>query len=121
MNQQAFTYDDVLLVPNYNSHESRRAVDISVTDRSGKLQLKLPVFTANMDSVTESGMANFIGDKGGIGVLHRFLSVEKNVEEFKKCVHKTFVSIGCSELDMERAEALRAAGAEYFCVDVAHA
>ncbi|MGE3260329.1 MAG: guanosine monophosphate reductase [Bacteriovoracia bacterium] len=121
MSQQAFTYDDVLLVPNYNSHESRRAVDISMSDRSGKLRLDLPVFTANMDSVTESGMANFIGEKGGMGVLHRFLSIEQNVEEFKKCSHKTFVSIGCSEADLERADALRAAGANYFCVDVAHA
>ena len=121
MTIQAITYDDVLLVPNYNSYESRRMVDTSVTDRTGKLKLELPIFTANMDSVTESKMANFIGDRGGMGVLHRFLSIEKNLEEFKKCKHKIFVSVGCSELDMERAVALRDAGAEYFCVDVAHA
>lgn len=121
MSQQAITYDDVLLVPNYNNYESRRDVDISSTDRTGKLTLKLPVMTANMDAVTESGMANFIGDKGGIGVLHRFLSIQENIDEFKKCQHKVFVSVGCSTQDLERAQALRDAGADYFCIDVAHA
>ena len=121
MSKQAYTYDDVLLVPNYNNYESRRMVETAVTDRSGKLTLSLPIFTANMDSVTESGMANFIGAKGGMGVLHRFLSVERNIEEFKKCQHKVFVSVGCSDADLERASALRDAGAQYFCVDVAHA
>ncbi len=121
MSQQAITYDDVLLVPNYNNYESRRDVDISSTDRTGKLTLKLPVMTANMDAVTESGMANFIGDRGGIGVLHRFLSIQENIDEFTKCQHKVFVSVGCSTQDLERAQALRDAGADYFCIDVAHA
>lgn len=118
---QAITYDDVLLVPNYNHHESRRDVDVAVTDRTGKLTLKLPIFTANMDSVTESPMANFIGERGGMGVLHRFLSIDENVNEFKKCQFQSFVSVGCSESELKRAEALRDAGANYFCVDVAHA
>lgn len=121
MAHQAITYDDVLLIPAYNHYESRRMVGISVTDRTGKLTLELPVMSANMDTITESGMANFMAEKGGIGVLHRFLSVERNIEEFKKSPKKTFVSVGCSDKELERAEALRDAGAEYFCVDVAHA
>jgi len=121
MKHEAITFDDVLLVPSYNHYESRRLVDISMTDKTGKLKIDLPVMTSNMDTITESGMANFIGSKGGIGVLHRFMSVEKNIEEFKKCKTKVFVSIGCSEKDLDRAKALSDAGAEYFCVDVAHA
>ena len=117
----AITYDDVLLVPSYNHWESRKVVDISITDKSGKLQLDLPVMTANMDSVTEAGMANYIGAKGGIGVLHRFVSIADNVRMFKACEGPAFVSIGCSEEDLARAEALRDAGAVLFCVDVAHA
>lgn len=117
----AFTFDDVLLVPTYNHYESRRLVDISMQDRLGKLSLDLPVFTANMDTITEHGMANFIGDKGGMGVLHRFMPIADNVAEFKECKHKTFVSVGCSPAELERAEALRDAGAAYFCLDVAHA
>jgi IMP dehydrogenase len=118
---EAITYDDVLLIPAYNHYESRRFVDISMTDKKGRLKLQLPVLSANMDTVTESGMANYMASKGGIGVLHRFMSVEKNVEEFKKCTSPTFVSVGCSDADLERAEALRDAGADHFCVDVAHA
>jgi IMP dehydrogenase len=118
----AFTFDDVLLVPSYNHYESRRLVDTSMKDKTGKLELGFPLMTSNMDTITESAMANFIASKGGIGVLHRFLSVERNIEEFKKCTSpKVFVSIGCSEKDLERAEALHSAGARYFCIDVAHA
>lgn len=121
MHTTAFTFDDVLLVPAYNNYESRREVDISVTDKSKKLTLKLPIMTSNMDTITEHGMANFIGGKGGIGVLHRFMSVEDNIKEFKNCKTETFVSIGCNEKELERAIALKEAGANYFCVDVAHA
>jgi IMP dehydrogenase len=121
MARESFTFDDVLLVPGYNHHMSRRDVDISMTDRTGKLTAALPVMTSNMDTVTESTMANFIGSKGGVGVLHRFMSIDENVAEFKKCQHPTFVSIGCSQKEIERAVALRDAGAQYFCIDVAHA
>lgn len=117
----AYTFDDVLLVPAYNHHESRRVVDLSVTDKLGKLSLKLPVVSSNMDTITESKMANFMSSKGGMGALHRFLSIDDNICEFKNCTGSVFVSVGCAALELQRAEALRDAGAEYFCVDVAHA
>jgi IMP dehydrogenase len=118
---EAITYDDVLLVPSYNHWESRKVVDISITDKSDKLSLGLPLMTSNMDTITESEMADYIGGKGGIGVLHRFMPTEDNVAMFKRCNFPVFVSIGCSDKDLERAEALRDAGATFFCVDVAHA
>jgi len=121
MQQSAITFDDILLIPSYNHYESRRLVDVSMTDKMGKLSLDLPVITSNMDTVTEAPMANFIGSKGGIGALHRFVSIEDNIKMFKACEYKTFVSVGCSKADLERAQALRDAGAEYFCIDVAHA
>ena len=121
MFQQAITFDDVLLVPAYNHYESRRFVDISMTDKTGAFSLDLPVMSSNMDTITEHGMANFMSEKGGIGVLHRFMPIERNVEEFKQCFGKVYVSVGCAENDIARAEALRDAGADYFCIDVAHA
>lgn len=118
--REAFTFDDILLIPAYNHYESRQHVDVSVTDRTGKLSLALPVMTSNMDTITESAMANYIAAKGGIGVLHRVMSVERNVEEFRRCTATTFVSVGTAEEELERAEALRDAGATHFVVDVAH-
>lgn len=121
MTDQAITFDDVLLIPSYNHHESRRVVDTTSTDRLEKLTLELPVISSNMDTITESTMANFMSSKGAMGALHRFMSVEENIQEFKKCNGMVFVSIGCTTAELERAEALRDAGADYFCVDVAHA
>lgn len=121
MQELAITFDDVLLVPAYNHYESRRLVETAVTDRSEKLTLKLPVMSSNMDTITESTMANFMSSKGGVGVLHRFMSIEENMTEFKKCTGTVFVSIGCTEAELERAKALSDAGANYFCIDVAHA
>ncbi len=118
---KAFTYDDILMVPSYNHWESRKVVDISMKCKTGKLFLEVPLMTANMDTISESDMANFIGEKGGIGVLHRYVTIEDNVSMFKNCSCPAFVSIGCAEKELERAEALRDAGAERFCVDVAHA
>lgn len=118
---QAITFDDVLLVPAYNHLESRRVVDISMSDRSGKVSLGLPLMSSNMDTITGVEMADFMGKNQAIGVLHRFMPVDTNVEMWKRCHYRTFVSIGCAEKDLERAEALRDAGADLFCVDVAHA
>lgn len=118
---QAITFDDVLLIPSYNHHESRRIVNTGVTDRQGLLTLALPVMSSNMDTITESNMANFMHSKGGIGVLHRFLTIPDNIKQFKACEGQVFVSVGCSTAELERAEALRDAGADFFCVDVAHA
>ena len=119
--REAITYDDVLLVPSYNHYESRRMVDISNKDLTGKLSLGLPLLSSNMDTVTEHAMANFMGEKGAMGVIHRFMSIDDNVAEYKKCQHKACVSIGCSAADIPRIEALKSCGAEYFCIDVAHA
>jgi IMP dehydrogenase len=117
----AITFDDVLLVPAYNHWESRRVVDVSMSDRTGKLKLDLPLMSSNMDTITGVEMANFMGDNQGIGVLHRFMSIDENVAMWKTCRHDTFVSVGCSKEELERTEALRDAGATLFCIDVAHA
>jgi IMP dehydrogenase/GMP reductase len=52
--RDAITFDDVLLVPAYNHYESRKVVDIDMTDKTGRLSLKLPLMTANMDTTTEA-------------------------------------------------------------------
>jgi len=66
---KAFTYDDILMVPSYNHWESRKIVDISMKCKMGKLTPDVPLLTSNMDTITETNMANFIGAKGGIGIF----------------------------------------------------
>jgi IMP dehydrogenase len=71
----ALTYDDVLLVPCRSRIGSRRDVDTS-TKLTRELTLSAPVVSANMDTVTEWKMAEALAFAGGIGIIHRFMSIE---------------------------------------------
>jgi IMP dehydrogenase len=77
------TFDDVLLVPKFSEMKSRRDADTR-TRFSRRIQLSIPIVSANMDTVTESAMAIALARLGGIGVIHRFLSVEEQVSEVLK-------------------------------------
>jgi IMP dehydrogenase len=114
------TFDDILLVPSYNEIKSRRDVSIKSTSVCEKLSLELPVMSSNMDTITESNMATYMSSKGGVGVLHRFMNIGKNFQEYVRSPKETFVSLGCTEIEKKRAETLWDAGARHFCVDVAH-
>jgi IMP dehydrogenase len=81
--RDALTFDDVLLVPKRSSVHSRKEVDLS-TSLSRNIKLNLPIVSANMDSVTESTMAISMAHNGGIGIIHRFMPVERQVEEVLK-------------------------------------
>lgn len=77
------TFDDILLVPKYSDISSRKDVDTSSRFSSG-IKLSIPIVSANMDTVTESGMAIAMAREGGLGVIHRFLPVEEQVAEVVK-------------------------------------
>ncbi len=77
------TFDDVLLVPKFSDVKSRRDADTR-TRFSRRITLSIPVVSANMDTVTESSMAIALARLGGIGVVHRFLTVEEQVAEVLK-------------------------------------
>jgi IMP dehydrogenase len=81
--RDALTFDDVLLVPKRSSIHSRKDVDLS-TRLSRNIKLNIPIVSANMDSVTESAMAISMAHNGGIGIIHRFMPVERQVEEVLK-------------------------------------
>lgn len=117
--KKALTFDDVLLVPKYSDIASRKDVSLFSASKKCSFFLNLPVFSSNMDTITESEMCKFMDSKGGMGILHRFMSIEKNVEEFKKHPN-CFVSIGTTSEEKERYLQLYAAGARKFCIDVAH-
>lgn len=112
----ALSFDDVLLEPQFSDVLSRENVDIST--RIGNTKLKLGIISANMDSVTGPWMAKAMIENGAMGCLHRFWTIEQNVEAFRDC--NSWVSIGIGEHELERAKALYDAGAKTFIVDVAH-
>ena len=77
------TYDDVLLEPKHSSVRSRKEVDTS-TWFTRNIPLHIPIVSSNMDAVTEAPMAIAIAELGGIGVIHRFMPTEQQVEEVKR-------------------------------------
>lgn len=78
---EALTYDDVLLVPAY-SEVLPREVSLA-TNFTRNIKLKAPIVSAAMDTVTESGMAIAIAQDGGIGVLHKNMSIEQQAVEVR--------------------------------------
>lgn len=81
--EKGLTFDDVLLVPKRSAVHSRRDVDTS-TDLVPGVRLTIPIVSANMDTVTESDMAITMARHGGIGIIHRFMTVERQVEEVSR-------------------------------------
>jgi IMP dehydrogenase len=80
LNDLALTYDDVLLVPQHSDVESRRKLSTR-TRLTRTLALQIPIVSANMDTVTESEMAIAIAREGGIGIIHRFMSIQEQAEQ----------------------------------------
>jgi len=83
LQETALTYDDVLLVPQYSAVDSRRALSTQ-TRLTNQIALQIPIVSANMDVVTESEMAIAIAREGGIGVIHRFLSIEEQARQIER-------------------------------------
>lgn len=81
--REGLTFDDVLLVPKYSDITSRTQTNLS-TKLSRNISLQIPLISANMDTVTESSMAVTMAREGGIGIIHRFLTVEEEVGEVLK-------------------------------------
>ncbi|MED7818654.1 MULTISPECIES: IMP dehydrogenase [unclassified Francisella] len=80
--QEAITFDDVLLSPRY-SNVLPHQVDLK-TNITGDIQLNIPLVSAAMDTVTESRLAISIAQEGGIGIIHKNMSIEAQAQEVKK-------------------------------------
>jgi len=79
----ALTFDDVLLVPQRSDIASRS--DVDTTGRlTPNISLAVPIVSANMDTVTEWRMAIAMAQAGGLGIIHRFLTIEQQAEQVRK-------------------------------------
>ena len=125
---KGLTFDDVLLVPRYSeiSSRSRPTLRTQVTKNHA---IDIPIVSANMDTVTGKEMACEMARLGGMGILHRFMSPEEQVEDVKyiKAYMKEHnlnlpvaASIGVKEDGMKRADLLAAEGIDILTIDIAH-
>ena len=143
MNRVALTYDDIQLVPAYSNVSSRKNIDLQ-TQLTKRYGLHMPLVASCMDTVCESEMAIAIAELGGVGCLHRFMSIEQQTEEVKKITTAltnpiiidtwdvenedrkhikaipVMAAIGANGDFAERAAALVNAGANIILIDVAH-
>lgn len=134
--KKGLTFDDVLLIPA-ESHVLPNEVKLD-TKLAPNLQLHIPLISAGMDTVTEGNMAIAMAENGGLGVIHKNLSIEVQVEEVKKAKGKTVdpnlphpavddqgrllaaAAVGVTSDTFERAESLLEAGADAIVIDTAH-
>lgn len=147
MNNIALTYDDIQLVPGYSEVGSRQNIKLE-TLVSRRYGLMRPLVASPMDTVCELDMAFKMFLLGGVGCIHRFMSIEEQTRQIKLLSHKIYgdgfggpfedwgimyddwhseikqipimAAIGVMASDMDRAKALVEAGANILLIDVAH-
>lgn len=119
LEREALSFDDVLLIPQEGVLDKRADADISSSVVSG-IKVDIPIISSPMASVTEGEMAKAMRLYGGYGIIHRFLTIDEQIDQFKMSPLDTAVAIGINE-GYERWEKLFVAGCHIFCLDVAHA
>src|SRR3990167_10397123 len=115
------TFDDVLLVPRYSGFK-RSDID-TTTHLTRKVKLKIPLVSSPMDTVTEHKLAIALANLGGIGIIHRNLSIEDQAEEVKKVLNLKLLvgaAVGVSRGFENRVKALAKVGIPVIVVDSAH-
>jgi len=126
MFREAVTYDDVLMVPQFSDIQSRKEVNIgNWLDEERGLWFSLPIISSPMDTVTEDQMAILLSEMGGLGIIHRYNTIQRQCEIVKivsnEIVANQFgCAIGITGDYIERAEALYKEGVKILCLDVAH-
>ncbi len=117
--RKAYSFDDMLLVPKYSEVLPSKA-DIS-TQITKKIKLSLPILTAAMDTVTEKQMAIAIAEEGGMGVIHKNLSIEEQAKHVAAVkARRLVVGAAVGVNDDKRVDTLLDAKCDLIVVDSAH-
>ncbi len=135
------SFDDVLLIPKKSHLPSRSSVQVH-TKLTKNIRLNIPIISANMDCVTEWEMAVTVAKEGGVGIIHRFMSVEDKIKQIEKVKSYKLnekelnnyplinfddknrlvcgIAIGVKKDPVEIVSKLIDTGVDVFVVDVAH-
>ena len=119
--KEALTFDDVLLVPRYSSilpSETNLHSDLGYN-----LKLKIPFISSAMDTVTESTMAIAIAQKGGLGIIHRNLSIKNQSKEIRKVKKKNLLvgaAVGTGNEELSRIKSAIDENVDLIVIDTAH-
>ena len=118
-----YSFDDVLIIPQYSEVASRSLCDITPT--LPKMQLNIPVFAANMDTICGMSMVKKMAALGGCGILHRYMpssSTHNFIQEWDEDLGTLIVSVGTLEKDKQRINSVLCSTTKNLgiCVDIAH-
>ena len=119
--KEALTFDDVTLAPKFSNVLPSDVITDTVL--SDKLNLKIPLITSAMDTVTEARMAIAVAKAGGLGVIHRNMSIIDQISEIKKVKSKKLIvgaAVGAGDNELQRAKAILKNKVDLIVVDTAH-
>jgi IMP dehydrogenase len=128
LKSEALSFDDVLLVPQYSEIDSRSEIKVQQNLRNVG-DFSLPIISSPMDTVTGGHMAYTMSCLGGLGIIHRYNTVDEQVKEARLVKMDGWLggdkkhigaAIGVGGDFLDRALALREAGVSFLCIDVAH-
>jgi IMP dehydrogenase len=126
-NQEALCFDDILMVPKPSSVESRKDIDLNMSiGVERKIDLYLPIIASPMDTVCEQEMAMEVSSYGGLGIIHRFMSNEKQTQQVNAVAvkkHLVGAAVGVSTTNnsvLNQVKSLVYSGAKVILVDTAN-
>tara|TARA_A100001515_G_scaffold51301_1_gene40438 strand:+ start:9459 stop:10478 length:1020 start_codon:yes stop_codon:yes gene_type:complete len=120
--KQTYSFDDVLLVPQYSDINSRSEVNTKCNLTN--FDFSLPIISSPMDTITETDMATTLSNSGALGIIHRYNTIQKQAQlvvdaRLQGCKN-IGAAIGIAGDFLERAITVVDVGANILCIDVAH-
>lgn len=123
-NKEVLSFDDVILEPQYSELESRKSINTSVEIiyNNKTLDFKIPIISSPMSTVTEAHMANAMISQGGLGIIHRYNSIDFQAKLLGYVNHRDYraAAIGASGDFKERLSELVKNDLNVVCIDIAH-
>jgi|11_taG_2_1085331.scaffolds.fasta_scaffold04659_6 IMP dehydrogenase len=125
LNNKAISFDDIVLIPQHSDINSRSEINTTVKiahENNTETSFKIPIISSPMSTVTEAHMCNAIRSQGGLGIIHRYNTIEYQTRllSFVSDNETKAAAIGVSGDFKERLSSLVEKGLKIVCIDIAH-